>query len=149
LRTFRPRSAKNSPHALTGLHLLEMDTWIYPMKAKLKEIFSLELTSSLEDYQPDVLDHFGISVRLMIGPDDSAASESFDILVCTPEWLRTQFDDERCTWGRHMLIVLEYDFKLIRGKIESYVATCHGSNWTEVASKLSRVAAWEFEDYRP
>lgn len=119
------------------------------MKAKLKEIYSLELTNPLEEFWPEDESNFGISVRLMIGPEDGAGSESFDILVCTPDWIKSQYSEEKCVWGRHMLIVLEYDFDLIRRQIEGYIAGCTGEDWLTIARKLSRMGAWEFEDYQP
>lgn len=118
------------------------------MKAKLKEIYSLELTHPLEAFWPEDESNFGISVRLMIGPEDSAGSESFDILVCTPDWIKSQYSEEKCVWGRHMLIVLDYDFALIKREIERYIAGCVGEDWQTIARKLSGMGAWEFEDYK-
>lgn len=119
------------------------------MKAKLKEIYSLELTHPLEEFWPEDESNFGISVRLMIGPEDSSGSESFDILVCTPDWIKSQYAEEKCVWGRHMLIVLDYDFDLIKREIERYIAGCAGEDWPIIARKLSGIGAWEFEDYKP
>lgn len=91
------------------------------MKAKLKEIYYLELTHSLEEFGPEDESNFGISVRFMIRPEDSAGSESFDILVCTPDWIKSQYAEEKFVWGRHMLTVLDYDFDLIKREIERYI----------------------------
>ena len=119
------------------------------MRAILKEIYSLELTHPLEEFWPNDESNFGISVRLMIGVEGEAESESFDILVCTPDWIKCQYSEDKCVWGRHMLIVLEYDFNLIKREIEHYIESCTGVNWQLIAQKLSRMGAWEFEDYKP
>lgn len=118
------------------------------MKAKLKEIYSLELDHALEEFWPEDEKNFGLSVRLMIGLEDSAGSESFDILVCTPDWLKSQYAEKKCVWGHHMLIVLEYDFAFIKSEIERYITSCTGESWLTIARKLSKMGAWEFEDYR-
>lgn len=117
------------------------------MKAKLKEIYSLEVDVPLQEFFPEDPNDFGLSVRLMIGLENSTGAESFDILVCTPDWIKHQYEEERSVWGRHMLIVLEYDFDLIKTKIDRYIKSCTGDNWVAIAQQLSRIGAWEFEDY--
>lgn len=119
------------------------------MKPVLKEIYNLDQYEPLEGFYPDDESNFGISVRLMIGPENGPGSESFDILVCTPDWLKMKYAEEKMVWGRHMLIVLSYDFNLIKQKIEKEISRCTGDDWATVSEKLSRMGAWEFEDYRP
>lgn len=118
------------------------------MKAQLKEMYSLQISEMLKDFRPEVSGDFGISVRLMIGPEETDQSESFDILVCTPTWIQDQLRDESCMWGRHMLIVQEYDYELILQSLSTRIASCTGKSWDAVASKIARFAAWEFEDYQ-
>lgn len=74
-------------------------------------------------------------------------SEAFDIQVCTPAWLKSQCAGEGPIWGRHMLIVDVYDYEAIKGLIESYVARID-DDWATIAMTLSRIGAWEFEDYK-
>jgi len=50
---------------------------------------------------------------------------------------------------RHTLLVRKYDLDEITKTITDYIDQCEGSNWMEIAQKLSRVFAWEFEDYQP
>ena len=33
--------------------------------------------------------------------------------------------------------------------INEYIDKCSDENWEEIANKLSRYFAWEFEDYQP
>lgn len=119
------------------------------MRAVLKGMRSLELEEPLEKYCPDDPVNFGTWIRLMIGPENSTGSESFDILVCTPDWIKVQYEIERAIWGRHMLIVLEYNFDLIKTEVNHYIENCTGSDWGVIAQKLSRIGKWEFEDYVP
>jgi len=115
------------------------------MRAKLKEFYSLDF--DLNSYWPDQLDNFGFWVRAMVGPEDGEGSESFDIQVCTPEWLKSRYSDDEVLSGRHMLIVFEYDLDKIKNKVSSYCDSCSGKTWQEIAGKLSRIGYWEFEDY--
>jgi hypothetical protein len=119
------------------------------MRAKLKEMYSLELSVKLEEYRPDDHKNFSLSIRLIVGPEGSESGESFDIFVCTPDWIKEQFTQESCLWGRHMLIVPAYDHFLILRKVWHQIAACQGKDWDEFATKLARFGAWEFEDYQP
>ena len=108
---------------------------------------SLELEDDMKIYRPKNPVNFGTWVRLSIGPEEESGADSFDLLVCTPDWLKN--DPRKFVWGRHMLIVFEYDLNFIRVGINQHIETCFGNDWNEVAQKLSRIYAWEFEDYRP
>jgi Immunity protein 8 len=117
------------------------------MKAELKGLHSPDIYD-LENYSPKNSQNFSFLLQLMIGPEGVDGEESFDVQVCTPEWIKSQYSKEKCVWGRHMLIVLEYDFTLIKNKVEHYIRTCSGSDWAMLALKLGRIGYWEFEDYQ-
>jgi hypothetical protein len=117
------------------------------MRAELKEIYSLEVDCDLDKYWPEDPENFGVSMRLMVGVENAIGAESFDIFVCTPDWLKDHCRDDEAMSGRHMLIVCEYDFNLIKIQINRWLNSCTGNNWRTVAYKFSRFAAWEFEDY--
>ena len=117
------------------------------MNAEIKHIYSLDI-DDLQRYSPDEPDCFGFNLRLIAGPKGQPGEESFDIQVCTPQWLLRNFSREEVIIGRHFLIVFEYNFSHIRRKIEEFCERCTGNTWDDVASKLSRLGYWEFEDYK-
>ncbi|MCW5971452.1 MAG: immunity 8 family protein [Blastocatellales bacterium] len=117
------------------------------MKAEIKSMYSPDI-DDLSNYSPPDTENFCFLLQLIAGPASEKGEESFDILVCTPRWLLENLKQEDVLIGRHYLIVKEYDFNRISHKIHKFVARCEGSNWDEVASKLSRLGHWEFEDYR-
>lgn len=47
-----------------------------------------------------------------------------------------------------MLIVLCYDRDRIESEIAQYVDGCTGKDFWELAQKVARIGAWEFEDYQ-
>lgn len=105
-------------------------------------------------HSPDVMDlrkfvpskpAFAILVQLLVGPSDGPGEESFDMLVCSPEWLRQQ---SRAVIGRHHLIVPSYSYDDLVVFVEDYLQGCDGVSWQDVAAKVGRLARWEFEDYR-
>lgn len=118
------------------------------MKAKVKELISLELEDNLEEYCPNDFNNFGTWVRMMIGPDNSTGAESFDILICTPTWLNKEYSERKIFWGKNMLIVFEYDLNDIKSYISKYIDSFQAEDWHSLALMLSRVGAWEFENYQ-
>jgi hypothetical protein len=120
------------------------------MRAIIKGMWCDELDELIENYRPENTSCFNLRITLRIGTDEEEGSSDFDIYVVTPEWLETmlRYEWDRAHWGRHMLIVLEYDIGLIKERIASYVEGCKGKDSLEIMQKISRVAAWEFEDYK-
>ena len=118
------------------------------MIAELKSLHSPDV-HDLENYVPEAPDCFGFLLQMMIGPDNDMGSESFDAMVCTPEWLNVNFREHEIIWGRHYIIVFQYDYRRLVDRIENYLATCKGDSWAEVALKVCRIGHWEFEDHDP
>lgn len=116
------------------------------MKALIKSIWIDSDTDTLEDYVPEDPHRFGLWLEFRVGLDTSAAADDFRVRVCTPDWIR-----EELVWGpvwaRHVLLVPRFDPALILAELHSLVARCSGPDWPSIATKLSRYAAWEFEDY--
>lgn len=54
----------------------------------------------------------------------------------------------RIRMGRHHLIVPCFDLEKIRAIFTKFVNTCDRQTWQEIAPKLARLGASEFEDYR-
>ncbi|WP_081803478.1 immunity 8 family protein [Halotalea alkalilenta] len=117
------------------------------MKAIIKSI-DLNDAVGFDQYWPENEECFGIWLTVQIGPDDQEGGHLFQILVCTPEWIQSQYSSSGAVWGRHMLIVFEYDQSLIVKEISNYIDKCSGGEFWEVAQKISRIGAWEFEDYQ-
>lgn len=46
-------------------------------------------------------------------------------------------------------LVRKYDLDESTKTITDYIDQCEDSDWMEIAQKLSRVFAWEYEDYQP
>jgi hypothetical protein len=100
----------------------------------------------INEYKPAEPFCFFLSLRIQIGSNEGSGADDFELGVCTADWLSQNLYEP--LWGRHLLIVREYDFASIEKSIRNYVEQCHGDNWNIIAEKLGRVFAWEFEDYR-
>jgi hypothetical protein len=51
--------------------------------------------------------------------------------------------------GTALLIVFRYDWPAILSVIRQIAGSHMAEDWSALAQKLSRIADWEFEDYRP
>ncbi len=89
---------------------------------------------------------FGILVQAIIGPGDSPGEESFDIILCTPEWFAAHTTGP-VTSGRHYLFVETFNFEILEAYLRNYCSRCADTSWSLVAQKLGRLGKWEFEDY--
>jgi hypothetical protein len=116
------------------------------MKAELKRLHSPD-ADDLRSFVPPDLERFVVLVQAMIGPADDDSSESFDIVVCSVEWVRQQAAKGPVV-GLHHLIVASFDYEAIAGAVRRFCEKCEGANWQEVAAKVSRLGRWEFDDYR-
>jgi hypothetical protein len=115
------------------------------VEAELKKLHSPDV-SDLRRFRP--VGPFGILVQAMVGPQGDKGEESFDIMVCTPDWFAANMDEEIVN-GRHYLFVKQYDYPALRFYIEDFCKSCKADSWRGVAEKLSRLGHWEFEDYDP
>jgi hypothetical protein len=116
------------------------------MQAELKRLHSPDV-QDLKNYHPEEPDNFGFLLQAMIGPAGGEGEESFDMVVCTPEWINRNHAGE-IVLGRHHVIVFEYNYERLAGYIAAYAQECTGETWQEVAQLLGRLGKWEFEDYR-
>ncbi|MCQ3930239.1 MAG: hypothetical protein DPW16_07245 [Chloroflexi bacterium] len=117
------------------------------MKAVIKSYHSPDI-EDLEAFYPELPDDFEFLLQLLVGPNTESWGESFDVTVCTPKALLRRYNKDDVIIGRHHLIVFEYDFKRIMGKIEKFLMRCDADTWHEVALKVGELGHWEFEDYR-
>lgn len=120
------------------------------MQAELKSLFSSDIDERV--YWPDDAEVFAFILDATIGPKGEDAGNIFQFFVCTPKWITTRLINrhfgEIGVFGRHMIIVTEYDFAAIRAMIAGLCSSTTGKDWAEVANKLSRYGAWEYADYQ-
>ncbi|HEU5454135.1 MAG TPA: Imm8 family immunity protein [Nocardioides sp.] len=93
---------------------------------------------------------FSLLARMIVGPGDGPGEESFDVTVCTPEWLggvaRGGFYDAR----HHVVVDFEtFDRNALHRWLAKRVEAVQADSWAEIGGRLGRLGHWEFEDYRP
>ncbi len=124
------------------------------VQASLRHLSSPDLApETLQSFVPPIADDFGILVLAEIGPsDDDRGGDGFYVTVCSAKWLaRTSLEEnpKGFEFVRHRLVIDHWDADLIHRAIRDLCVRTSGASWSEVATKLSRYLAWEFEDYTP
>lgn len=102
----------------------------------------------LRTFQPADPLNFGILVQAMVGPLGGQGEESFDFVMCTPQWIAHELKREDAIWGRARLVVARYSYQTLEKTVLDLCRRAEGKNWQQVAEQLNRWATWEFEDYR-
>lgn len=116
------------------------------MRAKIKRWHSPDV--DLANFWPEDSECFGFLLQFFAGPENEVGDDSFSITVCTARWLEHK-KPAAILFGANHLLVAEYDLAVIETFLQHFCERCSGDTWPEVALKISRVACWEFEDYRP
>jgi hypothetical protein len=118
------------------------------MKAKLQNIYSTDIDGPLAGYKPVQSDNFGFLARLIVGEEKLGGEESFDVMICTPQWLISNHSTSDIIVGRHYLIVFEYNYERIYSKLKSLIEEIELGSWDEIGLVVGRIGKWEFEDYQ-
>lgn len=92
---------------------------------------------------------FSLNARMIVGPHDGPGEESFDITVCTAEWLRTAARSEFYDARHHVVVDFDtFDRNALHAWLARRVESVHADTWTQIGERLGRLGHWEFEDYR-
>lgn len=117
------------------------------MRAAVRSVYSSDV--DVDSYVPEDPERDGVWVRLIVGPADGPGEESFDVLICTPLWLREVVAKEGPQIGRHHLIVDSFDLGEASAFLRRQMESVEANDWPTLGAKLARIGHWEFEDYQP
>jgi len=90
------------------------------VRAELKSLYSPD-ADPLENFMPT--GSFGILVMAMIGPAGQEGHESFDFMVCSPEWFSSNMRQE-IKPGRHHLFVRDFSYPNLEKFVRNYCNDC-------------------------
>jgi hypothetical protein len=118
-----------------------------PLKPIIKGYYSSD-GENLSTWTPACLENVYYALELSIGIEGDDRSDIFQVVVATPEAMRSRFSGKtKCLVGRHMLLVVGHDWPAIANCCASLVETCTEDTWEKVASRLTHFFRWGFEDY--
>ena len=116
------------------------------MKPALKSIYSPDVQDA-ERFVPPDPERFGILFSFTAGPQGERGEDIFQVMVCTGAWLQGQAEQDGIMSLRHYILVPRYDYAAVLRFLESALSSIEAESWEDIASRISRLAHWEFEDY--
>lgn len=84
-----------------------------------------------------------------IGYEGGEGADNFTFYVTTPAFLQRILDTEAYQLGRGLVVVKQFDWKVVEDFAKRLCADVRGESWELIAEVLSRNFLWEFEDYQP
>jgi hypothetical protein len=90
-------------------------------------------------YSPSDPDDFNCTFSISIGPAAKNDAAQFYLSVCSAKWVTNWCQQNGFSWGRHRLIVPQYNFQTIVEIINACIEKCSGESWPEVLAQLSRI----------
>ena len=115
------------------------------MRASVRSFESVDI--DVDSYRSESPECDGQWVRMYVGPADGPGDESFDVLVCTPQWLQAQIESDGPQIGRHRLIVFPFELREAMAFLQRRVEQLEAPDWSQLGAKIGRLGYWEFEDY--
>ena len=116
------------------------------MRAELKSLI-LEPDPSTLSEAPAA---FVLRARMIVGPADGPGEESFDMTLCTPEWLAGEAKGGFYDARHHLVVDFEaFDRNALHRWLTKRVQSVQAVTWHEIGERLGRLGYWEFEDYQP
>jgi hypothetical protein len=117
------------------------------VRAELKSLDSADAPEGLASYRPTDPANFVVQVGAIIGPAGEEGEEIFYFQVCSPQWLGDNPPPKGFEFLR-AVVMPRWDHSLLVRALEDLCRRTEGRNWNEIATKLTRHAHWEFEDYK-
>lgn len=109
----------------------------------IPEIVAINIVS--ETWGEDI-DDFYIQVQADIGPKGDKGSETFTFYAVSPKRLQGLLEDKQVRVGRGLLIMNDFDLRVVEATIERLLDNCKRENWDAVAAAICRYAHWEYEN---
>jgi Immunity protein 8 len=117
------------------------------VRAELRSLDSVDAPEGLSSFAPPEPECFSLAIAATIGPADAEGGELFYFDVLTPAWLEANPPPKGFEFVR-AVVVNRWDYDTVHRAIADRCSHTEGTDWEEIATKLSRVAHWEFEDFR-
>ena len=116
------------------------------MKAEIKGYYRSD-NEDLSSYEPEDRQVFGSTLVFSIGVKGQEGADYFEVDVASPAYL--EHLTPQPFFLRHTLVATDYNLPQAVARMTRYVEGLEAESWEQLACHLSKVARWEYEDYRP
>lgn len=117
------------------------------MHAELRGLDSIDAAGGLASFRPPDPQSFAVALAATIGPEGGDSGDLFYFNVVPAAWLADNPPPKAFEFVRDLLVT-RWDYETVTRAISDLCLHTNGRDCNEVATKLSRCAQWEFEDYR-
>src|SRR5258708_1895903 len=93
---------------------------------------------------PDDPKCFSCALQLIVGVHNHGGGESFQLTICTPQWLEENYPEEDIVIGKNLLIVFDFNRPRIVQWFNHFIERCTGETWADIAKQISYIGVWEF-----
>ncbi|MBF9143248.1 immunity 8 family protein [Hymenobacter properus] len=115
------------------------------MRAEIKAYERAD-NEDVSSYEPDDKQVFGFTLLFSIGIKGQVGADYFEVDVASPGYLEHLMPQP--FFLRHAILATDYNIPAVVALMTRYVDALEEDSWEALASKISRVARWEFEDYK-
>jgi hypothetical protein len=117
---------------------------------RIHDIISPDVEPAVSSWRPADPSHVYLPLEMTIGGEDAVGTALFQVVVATPEALRSRAEAGKRSVisERALLVVSEFDWRLVRRALDDIVFRCRGWSWPEVEERLRRYFRHEYEDQR-
>lgn len=115
------------------------------MKLELKALSSPDVSPN--EWVPKGNRAF-VLLQLDIGVAGETGSDTFDVILATPEGLAAARDDAvGAIAHRATIVVRHFSWELVRGILNEIIQRCESDTWANSVLRLQHYFKWEYEDY--
>jgi hypothetical protein len=118
------------------------------VRAELRGLDSDDALEGLESFRPGDADVFALAVGASIGSSEGPGADLFYFHVCSPRWIEENPPPKGFEFMHSYLVLSRWDYATLLRALTDLCLHTEGEDWEQIAMKLSRYGAWEFEDYR-
>ena len=108
------------------------------MMPELKWMFSPDV--EIETFAPEEGAPWGFLLQIGLAPPGIDGADSFDVIVCSPDWIPLHYGSDAIVDGRFHLIMATYSEAILKSYIERTARNSAAPTWNEVVDRFGQVA---------
>lgn len=108
--------------------------------------FSSTDVSDLRGWKPNERAEVFFPLCIEVGERGKSGGNLFQVVVATPEGIRSFGEKYGQLPDRNVLVCLDYEWVQIEARVSRIVASCARDSWQESMSSLQRFFQWEYEE---
>ena len=97
----------------------------------------------LVSWKPEDPDDFYLFLEVSMGVVGEVGEEVFYFHVCSPGYLARNYAIDGYALGRHFVIMMRYNYDLLKQIMDGIAERASGSTWEEAIREIGKHGRWE------